>query len=62
MRFGSSATLANPRLVVLRMLAGGKTPDVGSRTYTQIMREQMLKGEESEVSETWTMRPVDVVH
>lgn len=32
------------------MLAGGKTPDVGSRTYTQIMREQMLKGEESEVS------------
>lgn len=32
-----------------RALAGGKTPDVGSRTYTQIMREQMLKGEESEV-------------
>ncbi|XP_026467964.1 splicing factor 3B subunit 1-like [Ctenocephalides felis] len=28
---------------------GGKTPDVGSRTYTEIMREQMLKGEESEL-------------
>lgn len=28
---------------------GGKTPDVGSRTYTQIMREQMLKGEETEL-------------
>lgn len=28
---------------------GGKTPDVGSRTYTDIMREQMLKGEESEL-------------
>lgn len=30
-------------------VTGGKTPDTGSRTYTQIMREQMLKGEESEV-------------
>lgn len=29
---------------------GGKTPDVGSRTYSQIMREQQLRGEESEVS------------
>ncbi|XP_011179915.1 splicing factor 3B subunit 1 [Zeugodacus cucurbitae] len=28
---------------------GGKTPDVGSRTYPDIMREQMLKGEESEL-------------
>ncbi|KAH8333582.1 hypothetical protein KR059_000993, partial [Drosophila kikkawai] len=28
---------------------GGKTPDVGSRTYTDIMREQMLKGEETEL-------------
>ncbi|KAJ8679543.1 hypothetical protein QAD02_015330 [Eretmocerus hayati] len=28
---------------------GGKTPDVGSRTYTEIMREQLLKGEESEL-------------
>lgn len=28
---------------------GGKTPDIGSRTYTEIMREQMLKGEEMEV-------------
>lgn len=31
------------------MFTGGKTPDVGSRTYTEIMREQMLKGEETEV-------------
>lgn len=35
--------------VLFRVLTGGKTPDVGSRTYTQIMREQMLKGEEVEV-------------
>ncbi|XP_058806237.1 splicing factor 3B subunit 1 isoform X1 [Phymastichus coffea] len=28
---------------------GGKTPDVGSRTYTEIMKEQLLKGEESEI-------------
>ncbi|EAA06480.5 LOW QUALITY PROTEIN: splicing factor 3B subunit 1-like [Anopheles arabiensis] len=28
---------------------GGKTPDVGSRSYTEIMREQMLKGEEAEL-------------
>ncbi|KAG5321664.1 SF3B1 factor, partial [Pseudoatta argentina] len=28
---------------------GGKTPDIGSRTYTEIMREQMLKGEETEL-------------
>lgn len=28
---------------------GGKTPDVGSRTYTDIMREQLLKGEENEL-------------
>ncbi|EEB13765.1 U2 snRNP component prp10, putative [Pediculus humanus corporis] len=28
---------------------GGKTPDVGSRSYTEIMKEQMLRGEESEV-------------
>lgn len=32
--------------------AGGKTPDVKSRTYTQIMREQMLQGEESEVNKS----------
>lgn len=32
------------------LFSGGKTPDVGSRTYTEIMREQMLRGEESEVS------------
>lgn len=30
-------------------IAGGKTPDFASRTYTQIMREQMLQGEETEV-------------
>lgn len=28
---------------------GGKTPDVGSRTYTEIMREQQLRGEENEI-------------
>lgn len=32
------------------MISGGKTPDVGSRTYTEIMKEQLLKGEESEVN------------
>lgn len=31
-------------------VTGGKTPDFGSRTYTEIMREQMLKGEEAEVN------------
>lgn len=31
------------------LFAGGKTPDLASRTYTQIMREQMLQGEETEV-------------
>jgi splicing factor 3B subunit 1 len=29
---------------------GGKTPDVGSRTYTEIMKEQLLRGEENDVS------------
>lgn len=33
-------------------LSGGKTPDVGSRTYSQIMQEQKLKGEENEVRKT----------
>ncbi|EAT45112.1 AAEL003605-PA [Aedes aegypti] len=28
---------------------GGKTPDVGSRSYMEIMREQQLKGEEAEL-------------
>ncbi|XP_035742278.1 splicing factor 3B subunit 1-like isoform X1 [Vespa mandarinia] len=28
---------------------GGKTPDIGSRTFTEIMREQLLKGEETEL-------------
>lgn len=36
-------------LSILLLFLGGKTPDVSSRTYTQIMREQLLKGEESEV-------------
>lgn len=31
------------------MSLGAKTPDVGSRTYTEIMREQLLRGEESDV-------------
>jgi len=33
----------------LIIFLGGKTPEVGSRTYTDIMREQMLKGEENEM-------------
>lgn len=37
-------------LLVFGCIPGGKTPDVGSRSYTEIMREQMLKGEEVEVS------------
>lgn len=28
---------------------GGKTPDVGSRTYANIIREQQLRAEEQEV-------------
>ncbi|XP_071445773.1 splicing factor 3B subunit 1 isoform X1 [Hetaerina americana] len=28
---------------------GGKTPDIGSRTFTEIMREQLLRGEETEL-------------
>lgn len=35
---------------VLPLFSGGKTPDVGSRSFKDIMREQQLKGEESEVS------------
>lgn len=31
------------------LITGGKTPDIGSRTYTEIMREQLLKGEETEL-------------
>lgn len=31
------------------MVAGGKTPEVNARGYTQIMKEQLLKGEENEV-------------
>lgn len=46
--------MIQPKLIVpfffsFLSIAGGKTPDVSSRTYTQIMQEQMLKGEESEV-------------
>jgi len=29
---------------------GGKTPDVGSRTYANILREQQLRSEEQEVT------------
>lgn len=36
-------------MTVFILITGGKTPDIGSRTYTEIMREQMLKGEETEV-------------
>lgn len=31
------------------LILGGKTPDVGSRTYTEIMKEQYLRAEETEV-------------
>lgn len=31
------------------MFTGGKTPDVNARGYTQIMKEQLLRGEENEV-------------
>lgn len=31
------------------MVTGGKTPDINARGYTQIMKEQILKGEENEV-------------
>lgn len=31
------------------VVPGGKTPDVSSRDYSQILREQILKGEESQV-------------
>lgn len=41
--------------------SGGKTPDVKSRTYTQIMREQMLQGEEKEVF-TMKMLTYSFVH
>nr|CAG4640605.1 EOG090X00GC [Eulimnadia texana] len=44
---------------------GGKTPDVGSRTYSQIMREQLLRGEEqdlrrkmAEKAKEGTLKPV----
>lgn len=35
---------------MLLFCAGGKTPDVGSRTYAHIIREQQLRAEEQEVS------------
>lgn len=34
----------------MHFFSGGKTPDVGSRTYTEIMKEQYLRAEETEVS------------
>ncbi|CAH0385050.1 unnamed protein product [Bemisia tabaci] len=44
---------------------GGKTPDLGSRTYTDIMKEQLLRGEETELkkkliekSKEGTLKPV----
>lgn len=33
----------------LYLVAGGKTPDFQTRNFSQIMKEQLLKGEESEV-------------
>lgn len=47
-------------LSILLVYSGGKTPDVSSRTYTQIMREQLLKGEESEVTIISTMDSSDL--
>jgi hypothetical protein len=38
------------------VFAGGKTPDLGSRTYTEIMKEQLLRGEETEVIFIFTER------
>lgn len=35
--------------LALHIFTGGKTPDVKSRTYTEIMREQQLRGEEAEL-------------
>lgn len=35
--------------MVLFLITGGKTPDVKSRTYTEIMREQQLRSEEAEL-------------
>lgn len=32
------------------MFTGGKTPDLNARGYTQIMKEQLLRGEENEVN------------
>jgi hypothetical protein len=40
----------NLRFTTPFMFTGGKTPDINARGYTQIMKEQMLKGEENEVS------------
>jgi hypothetical protein len=31
------------------LIAGGKTPELGSSTYMEIMKEQLLCGEEKEV-------------
>ena len=31
-------------------ISGGKTPDFNARGYTQIMKEQILKGEENELA------------
>lgn len=37
-------------LKLIKIVLGGKTPDVGSRTYTEIMKEQYLRAEETEVN------------
>lgn len=33
----------------LCLITGGRTPDLQTRNFSQIMKEQMLKGEENEV-------------
>ena len=39
-------------LFIFFFCAGGKTPDVGSRTYAHIIREQQLRAEEQQVTLT----------
>lgn len=42
---------SNMRFSTHLMFTGGKTPDLNARGYSQIMKEQILKGEENEVSD-----------
>lgn len=42
-------------------LAGGKTPDVGSRTYAHILREQQLRAEEQEVTRPYLIKSKSIL-